>query len=178
MISILKAIYPSTLTLWDSKEAPAGYIELVQDDFLALDLAESHGILSVLPGIYYECCRYPIASLFQSSMNIAAKENCITADTTYRHDWCPDMHSFLSDAPDKCTGAGDCDTERLRYLEVHGLPKFEDVFFKGFDWDNIELCVFCAESGKEEYSDQRARLWNALPSLFGLMPWKDLLKAC
>ncbi|KAJ7447507.1 hypothetical protein B0H11DRAFT_2082381 [Mycena galericulata] len=177
MISILTTIYPSSLTEWRSRKPPAGYEELDFDDFLAANLALELHILSVLPGILYECCRYPTSHLFPSELGTAEKQKCIIAKERYMNDWSNDVHDFLFVAPDTCENRIDCDSVRLRWLRINGIPTFTDVFAGPFPWGSIELCERCLARGKEQYRIATEKLWDDLPSLFGLPPWEELLKS-
>ncbi|KAJ7473691.1 hypothetical protein B0H11DRAFT_1340731 [Mycena galericulata] len=175
MISILTAIYPSLFTAWLSRAPPAGYTEYNNDDFKALSLASDLRILSVLPGVYYECCRYPVGTIVDCLSDGKARQKCIAAIATFTNDLCRDIHSFLFCGPDTCEREAACSELRLNWIMKNGLPKFDEIF-DPFQWDTIHFCGPCALSGKQVFEMRRKRLWQDLPSLFDLPPWEDLLK--
>ncbi|KAJ6516606.1 hypothetical protein C8R47DRAFT_1000600 [Mycena vitilis] len=173
MVSILRVIYPSSLAEYLKRQAPAGYGECDEDDFLALRLAGEFNILPVLPGIYYECCRYQTGDLLEAEISFADKTKCLLARDAFIMKWSRILYRFLFHHPKTCTDRASCPKLFLRWAESKPLT-LRSVLTEGFDW-NLPLCDGCMGSAKGIYEQGRSRLWDALPGLFGLPSWEDLL---
>ncbi|KAJ7468229.1 hypothetical protein B0H11DRAFT_1732469 [Mycena galericulata] len=180
---ILSKIYPSSLDHWLSRKPPRGYKETESDDFKVLALGTAYDIdfRPLLPGIYYECCRYPIATIGAASISRTDKMKCLTAMTTFDKDWARGVYPFLfrgPSGPSGCRNNLKCGRERQAWIKDNrGLPVLKDVFSAPFEWKEIDFCKVCLKSAKELYKAGRVRLWDALPSLFELPPWEELLAA-
>ncbi|KAJ7495407.1 hypothetical protein FB451DRAFT_1077050 [Mycena latifolia] len=180
MISLLTAIYPSSFSQWLPRRLPPGYKEVPDDDFLALTLASTHNIGSVLPGIYYECCRYPTSELLddydQPPISPSDKRKCILATENYADNWSRRIHAGLFRINNYCASQAQCDAQRLLWIQRHGLPKFENILFQEFDWRAVGLCAECTTTSIALFCSERAALWDNLPSFFDLPPWEELLE--
>ncbi|KAJ7431896.1 hypothetical protein B0H11DRAFT_2209946 [Mycena galericulata] len=180
---ILSKVYPSSLDHWLSRKPPKGYKEMERDDFEVLALAKAYDIdfRPLLPGIYYECCRYPIATIGDANISRADQKKCLTAMTTFDKDWARGLYTFLfrgPSGPSGCRNSFKCGRARQEWIKDNrGLPVLKDVFSAPFEWKEIDLCKVCLKSAKEIYKAGRVRLWDALPSLFELPPWEELLAA-
>ncbi|KAJ7617965.1 hypothetical protein FB45DRAFT_840759 [Roridomyces roridus] len=176
MVSILDAIYPSSLTEWLVRSPPAGYAELDGDHFLALNLATEYQILPPLPGIYLECSTSPIPDIFASEIDLNAKEMCVAAAEGFSDNWARKIVQGMLSLSDKrlCKTPNECDRERLSLVLHNGIPKFAELFDCSWRWDDSELCVQCKATAKKEYDAAVKKLWVVLPSLFALPKWELL----
>ncbi|KAJ7652868.1 hypothetical protein DFH06DRAFT_1205853 [Mycena polygramma] len=176
MVSILRSIYPSHLLGYRMRRWPAAYQEKDSDDFVALRLAEEFDVPSVLPVIYYECCRYTTSDLLQADISFADKSKCILARDTFSEEWSRRIYSFLCNDPGPtCMDVPSCSRARFRRLGASELtfgPVFTETCTSIAAWG---LCAICLVDAKKSFEAQRSALWHALPSLFGLAPWDDLL---
>ncbi|KAJ7104978.1 hypothetical protein C8R44DRAFT_715631 [Mycena epipterygia] len=176
MISILTTLYPSSISAFLNRKPPAGYVEMDEDDFIALKLALCCDILVVVPAILYECCRYPATALLSADISLADKKKCVDAVQSFMDNTCRTAHSFLFEGPATCTDSLRCDRHRLRWIRHNGLPQFRKIFARDFSWNSIKLCENCTAVGKEHFSVQRAAVWDSLPDIFDLPSW-EVLKA-
>ncbi|KAJ6605593.1 hypothetical protein DFH09DRAFT_967261 [Mycena vulgaris] len=178
MISLLTTIYPASLDAWRARTLPPGYHEISEDDFLALDLASTHHILPILPGIYYECCRYPLNELLdpRAAISMSDKVKCVLAIEKYIEKWSRRIHYSLFHPDETACQDPECDVARLAWIGGNGMPKFEEIFSTDFDWKVVGLCEGCVRMGTTTFDAEREELWDDLPSLFGLRPWEELLK--
>ncbi|KAJ7468231.1 hypothetical protein B0H11DRAFT_2045975 [Mycena galericulata] len=179
MFSMLVTIYPPTLDAWLSREFPPGFGELQGDDFLVLKI-EDMGRFDArfFTGVFYECCRYPLADIISAEMLHDDQQRCLLAITMFNEpEVLPtltsryDVYSFLLEGARRCQSRAQCDAGRLDWIETNGFPAFGDVFSTPFEWDKIVLCDLCRDSAKESYDAGRARLWKDLPSFFDLL-WR------
>ncbi|KAJ7624366.1 hypothetical protein FB45DRAFT_836427 [Roridomyces roridus] len=176
MVSIVNTIYPSSLTEWLVRSPPTGYDELEDDDFLALKLAHEYQILPALPGIYYECCRYPTPEMFASGIESKEKEQCIAAAEQFTEEWARKIFEGVLDISDEdlCGQANECDHQRLWLVSDAGIPTFKQAFPCSSRWGDSDLCTQCKVTAQTTYDAAVKKLWDALPSLFGLPKWKVL----
>ncbi|KAF8193928.1 hypothetical protein K438DRAFT_1969224 [Mycena galopus ATCC 62051] len=175
MISILTAIYPSSLTGWLEREPPAGYAERRLDDFLALRLAVDHNILPVLPGIYYDCCLYPNATILNNAhISLAEKIKCIEAQDTFDSHWCSHVYDFLFARPETCLSPSGCALRQLRWLKQNRQPEITQVVDE-FYWNGWDMCTECTIVAKRSFHKKRSSFWETLPTLFELGTWEELL---
>ncbi|KAJ7729964.1 hypothetical protein B0H16DRAFT_1586082 [Mycena metata] len=176
MVAILTCIYPSSLTGWLSRKPPAGYEEGEDDDLIALGLALQHQILPVLPGIYYECCRFQTSMLLDSDdISLKDKTRCIMAKENFMEDSCRDIYAFLFDPADACSKPVNCLYRRLCWLKQNGSPTLAWIFDGDFDWETLPICSVCMDVGKASFYEKRVAFWDTLPTLFDLDGWEDLI---
>ncbi|KAJ7468228.1 hypothetical protein B0H11DRAFT_2045972, partial [Mycena galericulata] len=179
MFSMLATIYPPTLDAWLSREFPPGFGELQGDDFLVLKIQKwarfDDRFIPFLTGVFYECCRYPLADIISADMLHDDQQTCLLAITMFNEPGDPptwtsryDVYSFLLKGARRCQSRAQCDAGRLDWIETNGFPAFGDVFSAPFEWDKIVLCDLCRDSAKESYDAGRARLWNELRKFFDL----------
>ncbi|KAJ7081128.1 hypothetical protein B0H15DRAFT_803736 [Mycena belliarum] len=174
--SVLRDIYPATLTAFLARKPPPGYTERTGDDFRALALAQEHQVRSALPGIYYACARQGPGAVLASALAFPDKARCVRATETFRTHWTRRIHAGLFPTP-ACATPGHCDAQRFAWLRGHGLPDFDGVFAGDFKWGEVGLCTPCIASAATISHFERAALWIALPALFDLPPWKDLVNS-
>ncbi|KAJ7614848.1 hypothetical protein FB45DRAFT_1064505 [Roridomyces roridus] len=177
MVSILDAIYPSSLTEWLVRSPPAGYTQMEGDDFLALDLASEYQLLPPLPGIYFECSAYTIPNIFASGIDLKTKETCVAVEGEFSDKWARKIvHGVLCPSEtNACNDPTSCDRVRLGLVSQNGLPKLAELFDCSWRWDRSTLCVQCKATAQKEYDSAVRKLWDVLPSLFGLPEWEVLL---
>ncbi|KAJ7652432.1 hypothetical protein DFH06DRAFT_535853 [Mycena polygramma] len=176
MIFILQTLYPSSLDDYLQKEPPAAWEEVDYDDFVALRLAQEVEIPSILPTIYYECCGYETSYLMNADISFADKTKCILAKETFSSKWSGRVYSFLFIHPPSasCTSVLQCAGVRLRRLKTTPLQLYQ-VFPFGCGSYLQGLCSDCVEDANLRFQRELPAFWDALPSLFGLAPWTDLL---
>lgn len=163
----------------ESKE----YIELVV-------MARRAGLLSILPRVFYDCCRsYPAHVIADNvsapSLPAGDQMACMTghravclrqAYTTYN--W------LYNGAPAaSCITQDSCNAVRQRHLiewftplpEPSGLDLWKQVSTR-FNYPDVSLCQHCISSAQSQHEVGRVEFWEELPSLFGLPPWTELLR--
>ncbi|KAJ7167230.1 hypothetical protein C8R43DRAFT_1060853 [Mycena crocata] len=175
MITIFTSLYPSTLVTWVCRKPPLGYKESDRDDFEALNLALELQILPVLPGIYYECARHTTANVFSSPISDVEKEKCISSVDKFNRKWCRRVmrawfHLMMT-----------AKTKLNATLNVFIFSNIKDFqrstrFIRAHSPGRPSICVSIVSLvEKKIYNTERIHLWNALPSLFGLSAWTELL---
>ncbi|KAJ7459350.1 hypothetical protein FB451DRAFT_1272563 [Mycena latifolia] len=170
MISILKCIYPSTLSAFLAREPPPGFVTDGCSDFIALNLAlEKDDILPILPGVYYACACYRAAELLDAPIGIAEKKRCLAAVEGSTDGWCKSIHGSLFHRSAKCLDVMQCSTNRLAWLATHDFPGFDQILSTNFSWDAVGLCGNCVVEARTKFSARREDFWAyGLTLLLGL----------
>ncbi|KAJ6607578.1 hypothetical protein B0H10DRAFT_1817689, partial [Mycena sp. CBHHK59/15] len=177
MLSILTSIYPSSVEAWLERNSPPGYSEIDDHDFKALNLARELQILQILPGVFFECCRHSVGSIFNAEIDATDKEKCLAAREDFVHEYCPLVYRFLYCRDDNsvCVDPSSCDAARLAWLTNNkSLAAIDDVFCGDFEWDDIMFCGLCIASAQGGFLAARQALWDNLPRIFGLPAWNTL----
>ncbi|KAJ7128809.1 hypothetical protein C8R43DRAFT_1027223 [Mycena crocata] len=179
MIFILARLYPSSRTplLWVlDRGSPSGYTRRGGDDFIALNLATEYHVAWILPNIYYACCRHSIAQFFDAPIPTAEKTRCMKAMKKFSHHWRSRIYAGVYTGSEACENERKCQTARLNWLRTNTNLPMSGVFSThSFDWTKVGLCTRCTITSKTDYSRERGALWTALPTLFGLPSWDELL---
>ncbi|KAJ7603856.1 hypothetical protein DFH06DRAFT_1151583 [Mycena polygramma] len=155
------------------KKPPPGYTEYDEDDFLALLLARDFGLSSILPSIFYECCRYDTRVVLSAEISFDDKTKCILAKEEFGLQWSSRLYHFLFHQPPACANRRNCGRLRFELLEERSLL-LGGVLRDPLDW-TLGLCTECIRHAKNDFEEERSLFWDALPSLFGLAPWQELL---
>ncbi|KAJ7642496.1 hypothetical protein DFH06DRAFT_999849, partial [Mycena polygramma] len=174
MIVILQTLYPSSLTEYLRKEPPAAWEEEDYDDFVALRLTQELEISSILPAVYYECCGYETSYLMIADISSADKTKCTLAKENFTPEWSGRVYSFLFIHPAGCPSERQCAGARFRRLQTWSLQLCQVLPF-GYGLHLQDLCSECVEDANMRFQRELPAFWDALPSLFGLAPWTDLL---
>ncbi|KAJ7157737.1 hypothetical protein C8R46DRAFT_1292576 [Mycena filopes] len=160
--------------------------------FDILTLARENRILSVLPCAYFRV----VAEHSQEHIfdGIPGPNNTVSALSLSDQRICILARSKILDAQfepgqtfgrifsnswgDGCVSEFTCGIARPKYLldlvlggEVSGPRPVED-----FEWDSSDICEMCIEQATEDWDWRGAddKMWNNLPSFFGLPPWGEL----
>ena len=78
-----------------------------------------------------------------------------------------------------CRSKSSCHTARstLVLKEFTPIPSISGLnLFEEWPTDGIKLCAHCETAAKTYHDEGRKRLWQMLPSFFGLPKWDELLK--
>ena len=77
-----------------------------------------------------------------------------------------------------CLSKSGCFTARAtRVMEVTSILSISGLnLFEEWPIGGIKLCVHCETAAKTYHNEGRKKLWQMLPSFFGLPEWNELLK--
>ncbi|KZP14548.1 hypothetical protein FIBSPDRAFT_796694 [Athelia psychrophila] len=185
--------FPMTLDDRDVQFSDIGF-DLPETDpwFELCKLARRAGLLSILPHVFYYCCKvhtvgdikngwerdgslrtFPI----QEKLTFLAGREAIfkaQAETTYE---CFRDPESLSDC---CTAHPECNVARHFFFIDTFTPIPYTAGLDYWDEDSLrldgELCDECAEVASARHQAGRKDFWEQLPGMFDLPPWEELLK--
>ncbi|KAJ6575563.1 hypothetical protein DFH09DRAFT_1361754 [Mycena vulgaris] len=183
MLSIMSLIYPSTFDKWPTRTTPPGYRALTSDDLVALAIAVKMEIRSVLPVVMYDlCCSTELASGNASTRRIKIgdaeyRDKCIAAIPRLMAAQKAGLGYLTRDEDNNCGSPAECDAERLRWLALELEDPVLDPLAEEAEesWLSFALCPPCLGAAKVAHIDARRKLWDALPDIFGLGTWEELL---
>jgi hypothetical protein len=111
-------------------------------------------------------------------MSLADQEACITGGLTLLEKqatktlkWLDPKENFVG-----CLNPEACNRERQRIFQViwYPLPKLRPLTW----WNDkmVSFCMFCSKKSSELHNAGRQRIWDELPSIYGLPEWEELRK--
>lgn len=184
--------FPSTLAAHDIMEDwamiscdPAVFFDVIA-------LARSHNVLHMLPMAYYGCCTLfdlpnilrgehrrdgslATISLSDSNICILGREELIKQQAEETFAW---MHTCDTSKSLEfyCRSVKSCAAARKDLLcrcflpkpTIFGLQEWREEWEEG-------MCKSCVVLSKKLHDEGRERMWDNLPSIFGLLGWPELL---
>ncbi|KAK7025080.1 BTB domain-containing protein [Favolaschia claudopus] len=183
----IRTEFPSTLEKYD--EATNSYQTIEPYNGLSRDilsLASEDKILSVLPGAYYNATKFGLEELLRgierpdgtmSFLSTADLTKCLLArekifvtqfQPGYTLGWAR-RWEFGG-----CTTPAKCRAEREGILAMYMDAATVDALMKPGDLEDHGLCLTCTTTAHECIRAGRKRMWDELPTFFGLPPWDRL----
>ncbi|KAJ7025745.1 hypothetical protein C8F04DRAFT_1400403 [Mycena alexandri] len=185
MVSILFDLYPTTLAKWDARTRPPGYTVRRFDHVGVLNIAVKMNIRSILPVVMYTiCCNLTPDEIVGGQLcklrilDVDYQQRCIIGSLELGEARRKSLLYLTRDEGQvECEDPASCDAERLRWLRIdldyeNGSPLRDS---NAGNWQNFALCDTCLSTAKAKWSGTRQALWNDLPNIFDLEPWKELL---
>jgi hypothetical protein len=185
-IQELKKVFPCTLHDYDSIY-PSGTFTTLSGGKAAqsIPLARACNTLELLPFIFYILSQIPMKVLFQCHPILPRTEMeiCLLGREKLQEMRETVALSFIIDpkSSQHCLNPTICEQQRLLILNkliskrLHaGVPALRKA-----DLEKLER-IFCRPCAEEKLSVHRAareKLWNDLPSYFGLGTWEELRSA-
>jgi hypothetical protein len=183
----LNYIYPSTLAAWDIRDRPTSD-GMPHSAFRALNFARRMNLVQMLPIAFYECCILSPEKFLEGIM-WASEEctelpqddllKCLTGREKLRHATQFTIFSFAYESSHSvCNNREHCPTYRMEWVRKKSvLPASGwDPLSITVDWGAYHrVCRYCHLLAKDMYESQRKKLWEELPSYFGLPSWANLL---
>jgi hypothetical protein len=185
----LTADYPSTLGEYNDSSLDSRMIETYSGCTVdAVDLAREFNLLRLLPAAFYQCCRdYTYRQILQGRqrpggsvtiLSVEDQETCLLGKETLMASQVHETFRWLEiDAQDGACTTETCISARRKIFQSlwYPEPKCAALFSWKLDW-NSQLCEDCAVTCPPRHEAGRAAIWSALPSIFGLPDWQELLK--
>jgi len=156
--------------------------------FDIINLAREHKISLILPAAFYKYCRYRFTQMVfdgipRTDPNESPASLCAEDQRACLVGWqrLAAKSDFLD--PNKnntlfkhCRTRTACDQASREVLADlwHPAPKFMALNAWDSDWED-GMCRACVIVAMRSQEDDRGKIWNKLPSTFGLPPWSDLL---
>ncbi|TFK40247.1 hypothetical protein BDQ12DRAFT_734254 [Crucibulum laeve] len=191
----LAFLYPTTLEQWDQRVEDAIKVFEARP-FVVVKLARETGHLSLLPAAMYLCATRadinhvldgaPCPDGYTIELDWEDKRACLHGRETLASAVRTRLFKFITGTIEihgHCTSAPHCEIAKyrtVRRLEVALSHTTPAVFSTArFTWPNYrqDVCKNCAASAEAHFDSERVRLWEELPSFFGLPSWEDLRKA-
>jgi len=156
-------------------------------------LAHQHHVLSVLPAVFYICCReFDLSEILDGLQRpdgscvtmpsediktcISAREKLIKQQAEATFVW---MHTTdtLNFYP-FCNNPKQCTSTRKELLFRTFLPGPTMIALDRWctGWE-IGMCIKCSTAAKASHELGRQKIWDDLPSTFGLPEWTELLES-
>jgi hypothetical protein len=191
----LCADFPSTLQQFDKHTKQSAKISShLGHLFDVINLAREHQITLILPAVFYMYCRYhfDIKMVFDGILRTDPEESPAKLSPEDRRacliGWQRLLDeqtriSFLWLDPVKgatlfksCRRQSRCEMARRELLIDlwHPATKFMPLDAWDSDWED-GMCQHCITAAMRSQEDGRGKIWNRLPSSFGLPPWPELL---
>lgn len=179
--------YPTTLREYEivDSSTPKRVFDTDRDDshFVLLRAAFAAKSKILLPSLYYACSYFPIGTIVDEEADyldppclkqlLKGKEMLIEA-----------IHRAVRMFVEKsmrcaCTHGRTNDVELSGMEELLRTSSLEDI-----SWANLEkrwpglVCAECERTLKPSIEDERAKIWDEIPSFFGLPNWDTLRESC
>ncbi|KAJ7136316.1 hypothetical protein C8R43DRAFT_1238981 [Mycena crocata] len=190
MVKILCHLYPCSLDKWFITKpfTLPGYDATIHDHISVLNLAVKMNIRSILPAVMYAICMAfePEAIMFGKTkcqiLNSDYRMRCVVGMTRLTTAKRAALKYLARDETNRCRPSrpqdvGACDVERLRWMSADLKADVADPLsdHRRNTWEYSALCSKCRAAAKASYADARRKLWEDLPSIFGLGSWDELL---
>lgn len=160
--------------------------------FELVDLARQYGPMDILPGVLYVItATVPLKATFRGvhhggkhpGLRIEDQQSCAMAWRTLHDLEKERTFSWLyTEAPNPIFGA--CSTQdqchvarAYRLLKMVQPPTNISPFGR---WDGVlgyGMCSSCVAAAQRSHQEGRQNTWEALPSIFGLPGWQELVNA-
>ncbi|KZP13431.1 hypothetical protein FIBSPDRAFT_797890 [Athelia psychrophila] len=193
----LRYEFPSTLKDLDEYSRHT----MIKGDFRTsadvAKLAREQSLLCVLPLALYQCCCYagaifnPVAGITRdagTTTMLSAGDflACLLAGSSLSKTQVTSTLAWLN-APrstyPKCTSPAPCANIRKEVLYSIYFPSVNFLGHKcwsEFKYNHIdevgEMCSSCNAVAEQLHNDGRAKFWEALPGIFGLSKWAELME--
>lgn len=183
--------FPPTLKEWDETRHKLQLIKWHPGlTFDIINLAHEHGLPHILPAAFYDAClsldffreTFRGVRRKDGTLAILSSEDqkiCIQGWAMLIHEQTASTFGWLRTEGDVfCSTSAGCLEAKttLYFAKFSGVP--EMVALNDWDKDYEEdLCERCAMGAKTSQRVGRSKVWNLLPSFFGLPGWEELLKS-
>jgi len=162
--------FPSTLAAHDIMEDwamiscdPAVFFDVIA-------LARSHNVLHMLPMAYYGCCTlFDLPNILRGEHRRDGSLATISLSDSNICDTSKSLEFY-------CRSVKSCAAARKDLLcrcflpkpTIFGLQEWREEWEEG-------MCKSCVVLSKKLHDEGRERMWDNLPSIFGLLGWPELL---
>lgn len=196
-LQVLRSEYPSTLEVFDKKTNPIDY-DVFWHHLQVIDLAHETGTRDILPAAFFMFCQRHSPAELVEKLYAAASHSILSSQEHLTFlSGCNRLASYLAEetyswASDSFVGGSQCTGRNCRTkakcaffhntIEKNRLydaliPWRDIVWFSPEDENPDPMCQVCMETARKIHAEGRKRVWQKLPSAFGLSDWADLLKA-
>ncbi|TFK38969.1 hypothetical protein BDQ12DRAFT_735184 [Crucibulum laeve] len=188
-VARLTSEFPNNLEAWEL--LPSEYTHIKAQKGILFDiinLALQFSIRSILPVAYYLCLD-DIETLFSGekredntvaqvppavlSACVLGRDKIITAMATHTLGWLND-----TDISQECKGKDKCSEDRATLTRMiwKPLPEYTRGLEKWTDELSLygSLCRPCTDEAKRIHAAGREKMWELLPTFFGLPDWQEL----
>lgn len=181
--------FPSTLEKWEEAQGKA--LEISPSPTLAfdmIDVARRTGFYAALPAALYYCCSgdWDMSDIFEgvkredgsiAVLSLEDQKACLGGKQALTRVQADETFSWLNTGELICDSSLRCDRARKSLFYDMNHPVQSCIALQSWlpEWSRL-LCDSCAVEAKESHNEGRAKVWDTLPSIFGLPPWKELLK--
>lgn len=172
--------YPTSLAVYEVSGAETFSSDGLDDSLLTIRCASEVGATWVLPTAFYFLCYSDMRDILNSPqwqrLSPVDQETTIVSYTKQRV-VCPPVLPFLRiPFTEGCTTLGRCSAYKASYLEDVGSWNISDPLGSYKDWTPFEskICRYCLDKSEEYHRHARKKLWDELPSIYGLPAWDVL----
>ncbi|KAJ6471582.1 hypothetical protein C8R47DRAFT_1324904 [Mycena vitilis] len=192
----LASFHPTTLAGYDALTVtPTRLVNELQDPELELSfvdiavLARNLSIDWILPVAFYRICQFTFEStILTAPLDLDDKVRIITNCRILEGSAVSKVLAFLWPSSDhNCDAISQQECRKSRFALRQGAEECRerssgnaatmplDIWTQQ-DWDDLDVCKACLSSMRANHRAAKQALWDELPELFGLPPWKDLKK--
>ena len=145
----------------------------------AVNLAHENDVLHILPYAYYCVVRVSGRRTLEhkeGDTDWKTKATCLVGGNRLRREMRKTSHSFLFDfRPSQLCHSRECAYARgvhdeRRALEAGPLSPLRQYT----RWHELHVCRECVAYCQSRHSVGRQKMWNKLPSFFGMLTWDEL----
>ncbi|KAJ7731818.1 hypothetical protein DFH07DRAFT_846989 [Mycena maculata] len=172
--------YPTSLAVYEVSGSETFSSDGLDDSLLTIQCASEVGATWVLPTAFYFLCYSDMRDILNSPqwqrLSPVDQETTIVSYTKQRV-VCPPVLPFLRiPFTEGCTTLDRCSAYKASYLEDVGSWNISDPLGSYKDWTPFEskICRYCLDHSEEYHRQARRKLWDELPSIYGLPPWDVL----
>ncbi|KAF8989036.1 hypothetical protein BDQ17DRAFT_1257290 [Cyathus striatus] len=189
----LRQEYPKTLQAWTStcrNDFTSGIAETEHCIFDTLNLALEASLRTVLPAAYYECLLEEVVKIMfgiklgdsntlsrllpeSQAVCILARDKILNALPKYTLSYLDDRKTIPCRS---CISTVQCISARAELICKLWKPA-PNIRLALFEWSDVlgkGLCGNCFEEAKKHHAEGRKKMWDNLPSFFGLLSWDKL----
>lgn len=193
--------YPSQLDQWDTFQSKKSTMSQMHPErsntFDVINLAQEINMPSLLPAAFYTCvANYDIQEVLDGI--VRDDGSLATLPTTSQHKCMQGLHRLLKKQMQEtfvwmderfisesytCIASGSGGGKKRCFFEKRDL--FYKTWFSSprcmaltpwIDFSENNMCMNCRDSSREAHYIGRIKIWQELPSMFGLGNWDELLK--
>ncbi|KAF8643193.1 hypothetical protein AX16_009170 [Volvariella volvacea WC 439] len=181
-ITILQRRFPSTLASCDELLASKYTYPSAADVIRAIPLAREANVPEILPWAYYIATHVSVESIMgEKSLSWKDKALCLAGKEKLWDAYRLLTHSFLFDVhrvpgcPSNCYArtSHPSNVDWRLVDSVRSSPHPLDIQTK---WDSVNVCGHCLKTIEAAHRTGREKVWNLLPSYFGLGSWEEIRK--
>ncbi|KAJ7182413.1 hypothetical protein C8R43DRAFT_1116056 [Mycena crocata] len=172
--------YPTSLGVYEVSGSETFSSDGLDDSLLTIQCASEVGATWVLPTAFYFLCYSDMRDILNAPtwgrLSGVDQETTIVSYTRQRTA-CPPVLPFLRiPFTEGCTDLDRCSAYRALYLEDVGSWNISDPLGSYKDWTPFEtkICSYCLVQSEEYHKRARKKLWDGLPSIYGLPSWDVL----